>query len=83
MITESACRQWGARGFRKILRIKGLGGRGKSQNRRERERDTGNFDEMGVSRMGFDRKEVECCSDTGKSAEKGVSRMGYDSKEGK
>ena len=28
MITESACRQWGARGFRKMLRIKGLGARG-------------------------------------------------------
>ena len=27
MITESACRQWGARGFRKMLRVKGLGGR--------------------------------------------------------
>ena len=29
VITESACRQWGARGFRKSLRDKGLGGRGK------------------------------------------------------
>ena len=28
-ITESACRQWGARRFRKLLRVKGLGGRGK------------------------------------------------------
>ena len=27
---ESACRQWGARGFRKSLRDKGLGGRGKA-----------------------------------------------------
>ena len=26
---ESACRQWGARRFRKLLRVKGLGGRGK------------------------------------------------------
>ena len=26
---ESACRQWGARRFRKILRTKGLGARGK------------------------------------------------------
>ena len=25
---ESACRQWGARGFRKSLRDKGLGARG-------------------------------------------------------
>ena len=29
-ITESACRQWGARRFRKSLRDKGLGGRGKA-----------------------------------------------------
>ena len=28
VIMESACRQWGARGFRKSLRDKGLGGRG-------------------------------------------------------
>ena len=28
-ITESACRIWGARGFRKMLRDKGLGARGK------------------------------------------------------
>ena len=27
-ITGSACRIWGARGFRKMLRIKGLGARG-------------------------------------------------------
>ena len=27
-ITGSACRQWGARRFRKLLRIKGLGARG-------------------------------------------------------
>ena len=26
---ESACRQWGARRFRKLLRVKGLGARGK------------------------------------------------------
>ena len=31
----------------------------------------------GVSRMGFDRKEVECCSDTGNFGEKSVSRMGW------
>ena len=29
VITESACRKWGARRFRKSLRDKGLGGRGK------------------------------------------------------
>ena len=28
-ITRSACRIWGARRFRKLLRVKGLGGRGK------------------------------------------------------
>ena len=39
-------------------------------------RDTGNFGEKGVSRMGFDSKAAECCSDTGKTGEKGVSRMG-------
>ena len=39
-------------------------------------RDTGNFGEKGVSRMGFDSKAAERCSATGKSAEKGVSRMG-------
>ena len=39
-------------------------------------RDTGNFGEKGVSRTGFDRKEVERCSDTGKTGAKGVSRMG-------
>ena len=48
-VTESACRQWGARGFRKLLRDKGLGARG-ILKRRERERDTGNFWEKGVSR---------------------------------
>ena len=46
-------------------------------------RDTGNFVKKGVSRTGFDRKEVECCSDTGKTGEKGVSRMRFDRKEGK
>ena len=52
----------------------------KSRNRRERERDTGKSAEKDVSRMGFDCKEVECCSDTGNFGEKGVSRRGYDSK---
>ena len=75
-VTESACRQWGARGFRKLLRDKGLGDRG-ILKRRERERDTGNFWKKGVSRMGYDSKAVERCSDTGKSAEKSVSRMGW------
>ena len=82
-ITESACRKWGARGFRKSLRDKGLGARRKSRNRRERERDTGNFGEKSVSRMGFDRKAVERCSDTGNFGEKSVSRTRYDGKEGK
>ena len=39
-------------------------------------RDTGNFGEKGVSRTGFDRKEVERCSDTGNFGEKSVSRTG-------
>ena len=30
VITERACRKWGARRFRKSLRGKGLGGRGKA-----------------------------------------------------
>ena len=30
-----------------------------------------------MSRMRFDRKEVERCSDTGNFGEKGVSRMGW------
>ena len=34
-ITESACRQWGARGFRKMLRIKGLGGRRRTSKRNQ------------------------------------------------
>ena len=55
----------------------------KSRDRRERERDTGKSAEKSVSRMGFDCKEVECCSDTGKTGEKGVSRMGFDGNEGK
>ena len=36
-----------------------------------------------MSRMGFDRKEVECCSDTGNFGEKSVSRREFDGKEGK
>jgi hypothetical protein len=55
----------------------------KSRNRRVRERDTGKSAEKGVSRMGFDHKEVECCSDTGNFGEKSVSRMEFDGKEGK
>ena len=54
-----------------------------SRNRRERERDTGESAEKGVSRTGFDRKAVERCSDTGNFGEKSVARMGSDRKEGK
>ena len=46
-------------------------------------RDTGKSAEKGVSRMGFDCKEVECCSDTGNFGEKSVSRMGFDGNDGK
>ena len=46
-------------------------------------RDTGKSAEKGVSRTGFDRKEVECCSDTGNFGEKSVSRMGFDGNDGK
>ena len=46
-------------------------------------RDTGKSAEKGVSRMRFDRKEVECCSDTGNFGEKSVSRMGFDGNDGK
>ena len=38
VITGSACRQWGARGFRISLRIKGLGGRRKNQGKEPRRR---------------------------------------------
>ena len=33
-----------------------------------------------MSRRGYDRKEVECCSDTGNFGGKSVSRIGFDSK---
>ena len=75
-ITGSACRKWGARGFRMSLRDKGLGARGKSRDRRERERDTGKLAEKSVSQMEFDSKEGKRGSDTGKTGEKGVPRMG-------
>ena len=81
-ITGSACRKWGARRFRKSLRDKGLGSRKKSGPEGVR-RDTENFGKKGVSRTGFDRKEVERCSDTWNFEEKGVSRTGFDGNEGK
>ena len=40
MITGSACRKWGARGFRKMLRAKGLGGRRRNKEEEPRKRKT-------------------------------------------
>ena len=75
-ITRSACRIWGARGFGKCLKKRELQGSRGYEEVGLRCRDTGKSAEKGVSRTGFDRKEVECCSDTGNFGEKNVSRTG-------
>ena len=80
---ESACRQWGARGFRKSLRDKGLGGRGKVGTGGSESATQGNRRKRvcrGGDTMG--RRENEAATQ-GISGEKDVSRMGYDGKEGK
>ena len=75
-ITRSACRIWGARGFGEVSEKEGVTGQQGYEEVGLRCRDTGKSAVKGVSRMRFDRKEVECCSDTGKTGEKSVSRMG-------
>ena len=73
----------GSTWVREVSEKEGVTGQQRYEKVGLRCRDTGKSAEKGVSRTGFDRKEVECCSDTGNFGEKSVSRMEFDSKEGK
>ena len=78
-ITESACRQWGARRFRKLLRVKGLGGRGKVRTGGSESATQGNRQKRvcrGRDSMGRKEDEAAIQGISGKRVCRGWNSMG-------